>query len=276
MNRKRWIPVLVLALAFAATALPAFADDPPHASFYVVCVGRTCSVDSEASTDDHAITHYSWAWGDGQTTSGSSVTAPSHTYAANGTYTITLTVKDTINQTNATSHNVTVDQAPNAFFKLDCDGRLCSVDGSPSTDDLGVASYLWNWGDEAVTVTTSPTTSHEFSWDDTFTIILTVTDTTGNTGAQARLANTVDNPPHVNFDVVCVSNRLCAAEAESSSDDGFITNYLWNWGDGTTTNGTDSDPSHTYAAAGTYTITLTLTDSASQTNSYRKVVTATN
>lgn len=277
MTHRAWIPALVLACTgMIATALPVAADDPPQAIFYVVCVGRTCSVDAESSTDDVRITNYSWAWGDGQTTSGSNVTAPSHTYAANGTYTITLTVKDTINQTHSTSHGVTVDLAPSAFFKLTCDGRTCYVDGVASTDDLGIASYLWNWGDEAVTETTGATSSHEYSWDDTFTITLTVTDTTGNTSSFSRPANTVDNPPTATFYAVCVSNRLCAVDAESSGDDHYITNYHWDWGDGTTTSGSNSAPSHTYASAGTYTITLTLTDSIGQTNSDRLTVTATN
>jgi trimeric autotransporter adhesin len=277
MKRTSWVPVLVLACIWMATAaLPAAADDPPVASFYVVCNGHTCFPDAEGSSDDVHITNYSWAWGDGATTSGSNQSAPSHTYAANGTYTITLTVRDGLNQTGVTSHNVTVDLAPNPFFKMICDGRTCSVDGVASTDDLGIASYLWNWGDEDVTVTTGTTSSHEYSWDDTFTIILTVTDSTGNTSSTSRLANTVDNPPTATFYGVCVSNRLCAVDAESSGDDHYLTNYNWNWGDGTTTNGSNSAPSHTYAVAGTYTITLTVTDSIGQTNSDRLTFTATN
>ncbi|MEA2601217.1 MAG: large repetitive protein [Acidobacteriota bacterium] len=77
-----------------------------------------------------------------------------------------------------------------------------------------------------------------------------------------------DDPPLANFYSVCVPHRLCAVDAEASSDDGYLTNYLWSWGDGTTTNGTRSDPSHVYAVAGTYTITLTITDNANQTDSY--------
>jgi PKD repeat protein len=273
MRTIRWIPAVFLLLVSLAAVPAAYADDPPTALFYVVCVGRTCSVDAESSTDDGGIVNYHWAWGDGQTTSGGSPqSAPSHTYAANGSYTITLTVKDAANQTDTESHGVTVDLAPEAFYKLICDGRTCHVDGSGSTDDVGVTSYLWNWGDEQVTLTTGPTASHTYEYDDTFTIVLTAYDTRGNTNTFARLANTLDNPPAVNFWVVCVS-RTCSVDAESSGDDGFITNYHWNWGDGATTNGTDTDPSHTYAAAGTYRITLTLTDNASQTNSDRITVT---
>ena len=85
-----------------------------------------------------------------------------------------------------------------------------------------------------------------------------------------------DDPPYASFYAVCVPHRWCAVDAEASSDDGYITNYLWNWGDGTTTSGTKSDPSHVYAAAGTYTITLVITDNASQTGSYQLQVQAPN
>lgn len=275
MKRSPWIPVLVLACLWSAIAVsPAAADDPPTASFYVVCVGRVCAVDAEVSSDDFGITNYHWAWGDGQTTNGSD-SDPSHTYAANGTYTITLTVTDTASQTGFTTRNVTVDLAPQAFFKLICDQRSCFVDGIASTDDIGIASYFWDWDDEGVDLTTSSTAQHEYSYDANFTVRLTVTDTTGNTGTFSRTFNPLDTLPYANFYVVCV-NRTCSVDAESSGDDGYLTNYHWNWGDGQTTNGTDSDPSHTYAANGTYTITLTLTDNSSQTASDKLRVTVSN
>jgi len=42
----------------------------------------------------------------------------------------------------------------------------------------------------------------------------------------------------------------------STSPDGTITSYVWNFGDGDTSTG--SKPSHTYTEAGTYTVTLTI------------------
>ena len=245
-------------------------DNPPHASFYVVCVGRTCSVDAEASTDDFGITNYLWSWGDGQTTSGTN-SAPSHTYAANGTYTINLTVSDIVGQTASTSQTVSFDQAPVASFTINCIGRSCDVDASASSDDLGIASYSWDWDDEALT-TGGPLNHHDYGFDGTFTVRLTVTDTSGNTAGASRTVTVFDNPPHASFFVVCVG-RTCSADAEASTDDFGITNYLWNWGDGQTTSGTNSAPSHVYAADGTYTITLTVSDRAGQTASASHTVT---
>ncbi|MGD8348010.1 MAG: PKD domain-containing protein [Gammaproteobacteria bacterium] len=64
---------------------------PPVAAFSYVCDARDCSFDSSASSDDAGITGYAWDFGDG---SGSDLPDPSHIYASQGNYTVTLTVTD--------------------------------------------------------------------------------------------------------------------------------------------------------------------------------------
>jgi PKD repeat protein len=51
----------------------------------------SCSFYS-TSTDDAGIASYSWAFGDNTSGSGTGV---SHTYSGKGTYTVSLTVRDT-------------------------------------------------------------------------------------------------------------------------------------------------------------------------------------
>lgn len=80
-------------------------DNPPVASFTFSCSGLTCSFDGSASTDDYGISSYSWTFGDGTTGSGRTV---SKTYSAAGTYSVTLTVRDTANQTGSQTRSVTV------------------------------------------------------------------------------------------------------------------------------------------------------------------------
>ncbi|HEV8238859.1 MAG TPA: PKD domain-containing protein [Thermoanaerobaculia bacterium] len=253
-------------------------DDPPYASFYVVCNGRTCSADAEGSTDDVGIVNYTWTWGDGQTTSGgSSFSAPSHTYAASGTYTITLVVTDARNQTATTSHAVTVSVAPTASFTISCVGRRCDVDASASTGDGGIASYTWDWDDESSSTTTVPTTYHIYPFPGTYTVHLVVTDVNGNTaGATQTVSVETDDPPTANFYVVC-NGLQCTADSEASGDDWGIVNYTWTWGDGQTTSGGSdtSAPQHTYASAGTYTITLVVRDYSDQTATDSHSVTVT-
>jgi PKD repeat protein len=85
------------------------ADTPPTAAFTSSCTDLTCTFDASGSSDDHGIASYGWTFGD--TSSGSGVTV-AHTYGAEGTYQVTLTVTDTTGQVDVVSHSVTVTAAP--------------------------------------------------------------------------------------------------------------------------------------------------------------------
>ena len=72
--------------------------------------------------------------------------------------------------------------------------------------------------------------------------------------------STENVPPVATFTTSCV-NLTCSFDASDSSDsDGTITEYAWDFGDGTT--GTGATASRPYTAPGTYTVTLTVTDDA--------------
>ncbi|TDU87109.1 PKD repeat protein [Kribbella voronezhensis] len=78
----------------------------PTASFTTNCTNLACTVDGSASQDpDGTLTGYAWDFGDSAT--GSGVTA-SHTYAAAGTYTVSLTVTDNDGATASTTRSVAV------------------------------------------------------------------------------------------------------------------------------------------------------------------------
>jgi PKD repeat protein len=81
-----------------------------------------------------------------------------------------------------------------------------------------------------------------------------------------------NQPPVARFTSTC--NQLtCNLDATTSTDDGTITNFAWNFGD--TTTGTGITTSRTYTAAGTYTITLTVTDNNGATATTTGTVTPT-
>jgi PKD repeat protein len=80
----------------------------PTASLTFSCTDLTCSFDGSASTDsDGTIVSYAWDFGDGITATDTLATA-SHTYAAAGTYTVSLTVTDDGGLTGSATQSVNV------------------------------------------------------------------------------------------------------------------------------------------------------------------------
>jgi PKD repeat protein len=83
---------------------PPAANQPPTASFTASCPSLTCSFDASGSSDPNGdpLT-YAWTFGDGGTGTGKT---PSHTYAAAGSDSVTLTVNDGRGGTNSTTQSV--------------------------------------------------------------------------------------------------------------------------------------------------------------------------
>lgn len=165
---------------------------PPVANFTFSCVNatRTCSFNGTGSTDDAGIVSYTWNFGDGGAASGATT---SHTYAAGGSYTVTLTVADGGGLTGVRSRTVTLNAGANkppiASWTVSCQpapAHSCTFNGSASSDPDGtIAAYKWtNAG--GVTLSTLPTFSRTFSKSSTLTWTLTVTDNRGKTGKLTR------------------------------------------------------------------------------------------
>src|SRR5262249_23006146 len=83
-----------------------FANTAPVAAFTLSCNRLTGSFDGSSSHDsDDGIVTWSWNFGDG--TSGSNATI-THSYSRQGTYVVTLTVKDAHGATGTQSRTVQV------------------------------------------------------------------------------------------------------------------------------------------------------------------------
>jgi len=86
-------------------------DNPPTADFTWTSDYLVVSFDASGSTDDYGIVDYSWTFGDGMMGNGMTVT---HTYAAAGAFTVTLTVTDSAAQTDSLALEVPVEAPPMA------------------------------------------------------------------------------------------------------------------------------------------------------------------
>jgi PKD repeat protein len=145
-------------------------------------------VNASASTaSDGATLSYSWNWGDG-TAAGSGVTA-SHTYAIGGSYTVTLTVTDSLGAVStpvSTLVNLS-HAAPVAAFTATPGANLSlGVNASASTaSDGATLSYSWNWGD-GTAAGSGVTASHTYAVGGSYTVTLTLNDSLGGTATTGK------------------------------------------------------------------------------------------
>ncbi|MFI8592968.1 PKD domain-containing protein, partial [Microbacterium sp. NPDC078428] len=158
----------------------------PSAAFDAVVNSLTATVNGSGSSDpDGTIAEYSWDWGDG-TPDGSGSTA-SHVYAAEGDYTVTLTVTDDRGGQAASARTVSVSHvAPVASFTAATAGLGVSVDATASSASDGASlEYAWEWGDGSAP-SSGVGASHTYAAAGTYTVSLTVTDSFGavNTSSQ--------------------------------------------------------------------------------------------
>ena len=97
--------------AAAAAAVTPYAPADTQAPTAVLTASDTAfqgdplSFSAAGSSDNRGITSYQWTFGDGTSASGKSVT---HTYAAGGTYTVTLTLQDAAGNETSKTQAVTV------------------------------------------------------------------------------------------------------------------------------------------------------------------------
>lgn len=157
-------------------------------------------------------------------------------------------------------------QPPVARFAATTDFLTVNVDASASSDpDGSIAEYIWEWGDD--TMGAGMIASHTYAMAGIYTVILTVVDNMGATGATMQDVQVFEKPneiPVAAFDAT-VTELVVDVDASGSTDDSLIVAYDWTWGDGTSGNGMVA--SHTYSMPGTYTITLTVTDDDGATDS---------
>ncbi len=158
--------------------------------------------------------------------------------------------------------------APIASFAVNCVGHACTNDASASSDDVAIASYVWNFGDGITS--SGVTASHTYSAAGVYSVTLTVTDNQGVSSVATHSA-TVNLAPTANISVSC-NGLTCAVNGSASSDpDGTIASYAWNFGDGATATGVTAN--HTYATSGNETVTLLVTDNLGASASTTALIT---
>jgi PKD repeat protein len=220
---------------------------PPTAAFSFETSGLSALFTDSSSGDPN-----SWAWnfGDGST---SGARNPLHTYAAAGSYVVTLVVGNSAGQSNARKF-VMVEPTPNtlrADFASTTNGLEAiftdSSTGSPT-------AWSWSFGDGSTSTQQNP--RHTYAAAGTFTVSLGITNALGQSASASKFVTVapVGSAPRAAFTTM-VSN-LSVIFTDTST--GSPTAWSWDFGDGNSS--TQQNPTHVYAAAGSYQVRLTATN----------------
>lgn len=157
-------------------------------------------------------------------------------------------------------------------------------------------SGSYSWSNSNKTLTFNPSSNLGYSTQYTVTISWNATDTSGNvmmdnhswsfttessstnggnppsipgldTGDEDEEEDDTTNPPTAdpNGPYDALTYQSITFDGSGSSDNGTVTNYTWDFGDGNT--GFGVKPTHTYSTSGVFTVTLTVTDDTSLTDS---------
>lgn len=199
---------------------------------------------------------YAWTFGDGNT---SNDVSPAYVYGAPGTYSIVLTVTDTVTGcSDVASDTVTIfHRAVPAFTTADvCLGSAASFTNG-TTIGVGTVSYFWDFGDTTFSTDINPTHVYDSIGIKTVTLIVTTNNGCSDTVTQTLIVHPL---PETSFSVgpTCFGNPTDFTNLTTIAFG--TTTYLWNFGDGVTD--TATNPSHTYTVLGNYTVTLTSTSNA--------------
>ncbi len=250
------------------------ADDmPPVADAgedFAVDEGAEAVFDGSGSTDDVEVVNYTW------TVVHDSVelygVAPTYVFDVPGVYEVTLVVRDNLgHESEPDSVNVTVEDitAPVANAGLDLTAFLGSavpLDGSLSSDNVGVVNYTWTFTDDGEVEIWGETPSYVFSSLGEYVVTLTVRDAAGNTDTDEVVVTIVDGTdPVANAgpDQIVAVDEEVTFDGSDSSDNVGIVSYTWTFNDGTNDVTKDGvSPVHTFDEYGAYVVTLTVEDAA--------------
>jgi large repetitive protein len=276
---------IILPPAQTPTASFTFAPIAPTANIPVQFDASASCGSGSGGCSSGSIVSYEWDFGDG---AGATGRLSSHAYSSARTYSVTLTVTNDRGVKASTTKQVTIGggASPTAVFVFSPTpvtvGTEIYFDASGSRAAAGhtIANYSWNWGDgDAVVTSSSPLQDHDFQSVGKFTVVLTVTDETGQPGTATQVVDVVGAAGATADFIFTIQNPATHtaafdATAAAPSAGATIVSYDWLFGDGTS--GSGKTVSHSYPDPGPtpkdWDVKLTVTDSKGKTAVVSKAV----
>jgi gliding motility-associated-like protein len=218
-------------------------------------------LDSSLTNAIYGPITYQWDFGDGSPTSG--LQAPTHTYASLGTYNVTLSVTNGPCSYQITKPVILINES--AAFTASknpvCKGEAFTLSATGS-NPINIKDYTWVIGPYIIpdTVRSIDFTLVNYG---SYDVKLIIEDINGCKDSVTISNFMVVSGPIANFipngTGACV-NKTMTFNDLSTPTSAPITQWTWNFGDGTQQAFTSSPFSHTYSLEGSYTVSLIIKD----------------
>ena len=214
----------------------------PTANFSVAVNGSTVTC-TNLSTNANS---YLWDFGDGAT---STVANPTHTYADDGVYTISLTATNSCGL-DVSQQIITIATPPTANFIADnpegCVTHTVNFINQSSSNSTG---FLWSFPGGIPATSTDPNPTVNYVARGVYTVTLTATNAQGNNTMTRTGYISVEDLPIADFD-----RFINGTIVDFTNYSEYADSYFWDFGDGT--NSTATHPSHNYIVDGSYSVYL--------------------
>lgn len=244
---------VVSLTAASSPATPSFIFSPPD------CINKTITFTDQPASPAGALTKWIWNFGDGSPVVNATTNANQvHTYSTTGTFIVTLQVQGNGGCPSPVfSDTVTIASSPAFDFTFT---NVCTNQPVQFTE-TGAAgsSYNWDFGDATTSTVQNPTKSYTASG--TYNVTLQVNFPGGCSGSVTHPVTIGSLPSTPSFtaspSAVCI-NQPITFTGKSTDPAGSITQWVWNFGDGSpvVTTTPNTPQVHTYATAGIFTVTL--------------------
>src|SRR5262245_44671510 len=181
-------PVTVAGTTIPTNLSVTASPNPPVAK-----QAATFTATATAAANHHIVT-YQFSWGDGDTNTTSSPVIQ-HTYSQSGSYLITLTVRDDLNQSSTGYTTINVSSGLTAAFTTTRPGTTVTFDASTSSSQVAstITDYAWDFDSDGTFDSngSSPITAKDYGSNGTYRATLRITDSRGVT---ATLTQTITIP----------------------------------------------------------------------------------
>lgn len=221
------------------------------------CQGNTTAFNNNSTIDanDGSISDYTWRFGDGTISTQSS---PSHVYASNGTYAVTLIAESRAGCIDSATKNIKVFEQPvlslSESAALHCIGSSIRFAATANLNSATLDTLEWSFGDGA-TDDDSLIVNHSYASSGTFNAQLFVRTSDGCTNTKGLTININPTPTAVTqIDSVCLGDSTLFEDNSLK-----VVSRQWDFDLNGSTDATTDSLRHRFSSAGANKATLRLT-----------------